>query len=45
MSFALHHVHGAEVEEFLTTDDLARDRIRECVRATRYRGCKIKHAT
>ena len=45
MSFASHHGHGAEVEEFLTTDDLARDRIRECVRATRYRGCTIEHAT
>ncbi len=26
-------------------DDLTRDRIRDCIRATRYRGCTIEHAT
>ena len=26
-------------------DDLTRDRIRDCVRATRYRGHTIEHAT
>ncbi len=26
-------------------DDLARDRTRDCIRATQYRGRTIKHAT
>jgi hypothetical protein len=26
-------------------DDPTRDRIRDCVRATRYHGCTIEHAT
>ena len=44
MSFASHHGHGAEAEEFLTTDDTARYQIRECVRATQYHGRTIEHA-